>query len=34
MKKFLIGFGLIFGVLLFNWVLIGKSLVEHGRKDK
>ena len=30
MKKFLIGFGLIFGTLLFNWVLFGKSLIESA----
>ena len=36
MKKFLIGFGLVFGTILFNCFLIGKSLIEsagakHGK---
>ena len=34
MKKFLICFGLVFGTILLNWVLMGKSLIEHGREKK
>ena len=34
MKKFLICFGLVFGTILLNWFLVGKSLIEHGREKK
>ncbi len=30
MKKFLIGFGLVFGTILLNCFLVGKSLIESA----